>query len=658
MRADLLALTVEALTRLANVGLVKRAQKEIEAGTLPTIVEDADGTVVASARDGASTRLVRGVALQNTACSCGASQVCRHRIAAVLAYQASAAANPSSTAATGEASATGVAAAAAADPRWDPGTLTDAALLQACGAQLIARATAAMSHGIVVTTVPGAISTTGAATVPTVMLPTATVQFLVPHDVAYAKCDCAKGQGCEHIALAVYAFRAGPSGGVHTLGGAPAGHASTTVDATTADAIYEALQHMAAYGLAAPGTHAKLSAARGAAQRLSWLWIVDGLEAIERLADAYARQSASFHLGALAREVGEVAARLRAATAPAPVLPARWLLGSDQAAETAMEQVRLLSLGARLDADDDRRMVRMYFADPDTATVLVLDKTWPNETRNGPDLGQLFASSRMSVTNLAQGELITRAARRRANGALDLGAARGMKASLLPSTGSWETLPAPLLVRDLAAHGERLSKLPPACLTPRSLGAGIIVVAITDVQQIDCSSDGQSVTATVRDAAGTALRLHTQHRNVSPGAVDATVNALRTPATYVAGELQRTSHGWYMEPLAFFAKQLISIDLQRPAATQAATPTTGLASNTLDDQARSTGDANDAFAHALVDYLGRALLKGQRATGASGHQVAQQAATLFMHNIAERCTRAANGDAHALFDLAILHQLD
>lgn len=413
MRADLLALTVEALTRLANVGLVKRAQKEIEAGTLPTIVEDADGTVVASARDGASTRLARGVALQNTACSCGASQVCRHRIAAVLAYQASAAANTAAAPA-----ADSDAGPAPTDPRWDPGTLTDAALLQNCGAKLIARAAAAMSQGLVVTTVPGAISVTGAATVPTVMLPTATVQFLVPHDVAYAKCDCAKGQGCEHIALAVYAFRTGPAGGVHTLGGAPAGHASATVDTTTVGVVYEALQHLAAYGLAAPGTHAKLSAARGAAQRLGWLWIVDGLEAIERLADAYARQSASFHLSTLAREVGEVVARLRAATASSPVLPARWLLGSDQAAETAMEQVRLLSLGARLDADDDRRMVRMYFADPDTATVLVLDKTWPNETRNGPDLGQLFASSRMSVTNLAQGELITRAARRRANGAL------------------------------------------------------------------------------------------------------------------------------------------------------------------------------------------------------------------------------------------------
>ena len=35
IRADLLALTPEALVRLANVGLVKRAQKEIDGGVVP-----------------------------------------------------------------------------------------------------------------------------------------------------------------------------------------------------------------------------------------------------------------------------------------------------------------------------------------------------------------------------------------------------------------------------------------------------------------------------------------------------------------------------------------------------------------------------------------------------------------------------------------------
>ena len=673
MRTDLLALTNEALIRLANVGLVKRAVKEIEAGIAPTLVEDADGTVVASARDGASTRLTRGVALQNTSCTCGAAQVCRHRLAAVLAYQATkrsgTSVDTSDSSANRQPWTTQAAPTAAADPRWHPGSISDAALLKACGAPLLARAMAAMQLGLVVTTIPGSITATGAINVPTAMLPTATVQFLVPNDVAYAKCDCAKGQGCEHVVLAVHAFRCGPDGGMHTLGDnskTAADGPTSPIDQTTAKIVYAALTHVVNYGIAAPGSHDKLSAARGAAQRHGWLWIVHGLEAIERLADAYQRQSASFQLAALAREVGEVVARLRAATAAAPTLPSRWLLGSDQAAETTMEQVRLLSLGARLDGDDDRRMVRMYFADPDTATVLVLDKSWPNETRNGPDLGQLYASSKMSVTALAQGELITRAARRQANGALDLGAARGMKSSLLPSTGSWESLPEPLLVRDLATFTEKRRNQPPSCLMPRSLGAGIVVVAIKQVGRIDLSQDHQTVTALVSDAVGNALELHTHHRTVSPGAVDATVQALRTPASHVAGQLQRTSRGWYMEPLAFFAKQVVVVDLYYPSS-----PNLGPLHdagrdnpNRYDHDGKSgahpttqTTSQLDNLLSDLADYLGRTLLKGQRATAGTALHLAQQAEQLYMHRVAALCTRAATGDVPALCDLTVLHQL-
>src|SRR5262245_9182920 len=43
--------------------------------------------------------------------------------------------------------------------------------------------------------------------VPSAVLPTCTVRFLVPCDLAYARCDCELGQRCAHVALAVWAFR-------------------------------------------------------------------------------------------------------------------------------------------------------------------------------------------------------------------------------------------------------------------------------------------------------------------------------------------------------------------------------------------------------------------------------------------------------------------
>jgi hypothetical protein len=116
IRADLLALTPEALARLANVGLVKRAQKEVLAGVVTALTVEPDGTVLAVSKDGATTRLPANAPLGAAPCTCGAIAVCRHRLAAVLAYQQE------------------HGAAAVPPAPWDPGAFTDAEIAATCGA--------------------------------------------------------------------------------------------------------------------------------------------------------------------------------------------------------------------------------------------------------------------------------------------------------------------------------------------------------------------------------------------------------------------------------------------------------------------------------------------------------------------------------------------
>src|SRR5690242_18306476 len=87
-RADLLALTPQAIASLSNLGLVKRAQKELEQGKGPQLEELPDGTVVGSFEDGNTARLVPGKGLKDSPCSCNATTVCRHRVAVALAYPA------------------------------------------------------------------------------------------------------------------------------------------------------------------------------------------------------------------------------------------------------------------------------------------------------------------------------------------------------------------------------------------------------------------------------------------------------------------------------------------------------------------------------------------------------------------------------------------
>ncbi|APU16007.1 hypothetical protein [Actinoalloteichus fjordicus] len=112
-RSDLLALSTEALAALANRGLVKRAAKDLDAGVVPAVTLDADGTVHGRFPDGVGTALPGGVGLDGARCDCASISICRHRIGLVLAYQRQAGAGDDG--ATGaEPTGAGVAAAGSA----------------------------------------------------------------------------------------------------------------------------------------------------------------------------------------------------------------------------------------------------------------------------------------------------------------------------------------------------------------------------------------------------------------------------------------------------------------------------------------------------------------------------------------------------------------
>ena len=96
----------------------------------------------------------------------------------------------------------------------------------------------------------------------------------------------------------------------------------------------------------------------------------------------------------------------------------------------------------------------------------------------------MFASSRLTLAALAKGEIIARAARRTANGGIDLSTARGMKAGMLPGSLHWSQLPEPVLVQDLVAYGEAVKKRPPRLLRPLHVGEDVHVLAIGKVQDV------------------------------------------------------------------------------------------------------------------------------------------------------------------------------
>ncbi|MEI8254547.1 MAG: SWIM zinc finger family protein, partial [Deltaproteobacteria bacterium] len=387
-RADLLALSPETVATLANAGLVKRAQREIAAGQGPALSEDEATVVTGTFPDGAVARLAPDRALEDTACTCGATGVCRHRVAVALAYgEWHRAQTPF------EAPAEWVA--------WSPGAHADEALVAAVGGRTLERARAQLRVGVDITiTRP-----TAGEPVPAAHLAACTVRFLVPEDLAYARCDCTQGTACEHVVLAVWAFRDADARGVAqrtctvSLGGASA------VAAGDHDALTEAeslARDLLASGLSHTGPEIarRVAHVRARLQDAGHVWPLDIVDELERSLEAYHARSARYSTGTVMALLTELAARLRAAHTPGD-LPRRVVLGSDESHETRLDHVRLVSLGAHVDADQRARTARVYLADPDTATVLVLDKRWECAEGETPDdapaLGRRTVAARIRL---------------------------------------------------------------------------------------------------------------------------------------------------------------------------------------------------------------------------------------------------------------------
>ena len=87
-RPDLMALSPDDLAVLTNRGTVKRAQRELESGEIRGELDEAtDGEVSARWSDGVECRLPPGKVIGEGRCTCPATELCRHLIRTVLAYQ-------------------------------------------------------------------------------------------------------------------------------------------------------------------------------------------------------------------------------------------------------------------------------------------------------------------------------------------------------------------------------------------------------------------------------------------------------------------------------------------------------------------------------------------------------------------------------------------
>jgi len=472
-RTDLLALTDDGLVQLANAGLVKRALRELAAGTGPELQENEEGTIVARFADGTETRLSARQSPKDASCTCPSSAFCRHRVMLVLAYRDQ------------FADATG--SGEKEETEWDPASIDldafDAALGPAAKAEL-KRLLASSIH-----------ATLERGRTPAARLPMATVRFLVPNDVSYARCDCVQEQGCVHVALALRAFRVAGGGDTASIG-----ETSVVETDTGTNALQLALDRVIAQLLdvgitAGPAGHAQtLNAARRQAEALGATQALLTIEALSEQIEAYDHRSARYDESLVLALAAELHARTRAADISAA-------LGLGDPFETQMTKSRLVSLGARLCREGSDTRVSVLLADSDTGATMLLEKVFTQQAKDaghaGPPMTHRLLAPSLSVAGLGRGQVLTSVAKRRADGLLTLGRGSGGKTQLVPRDALF-AFPAPLAASGIKPLTEQLAARPISLIRPRRRIEDVHIFDVEEVLGQSWSAGSQLWQAAVR----------------------------------------------------------------------------------------------------------------------------------------------------------------
>jgi hypothetical protein len=546
----LLRLTVEALTQLTNVGLVKRAQREVEAGALPTLSRADDGSLQAEFADGVRTQFAPGAGIADARCSCGAA-LCRHRLIVVLALQRRAADSMPT-----------------APPLRSPGAIDDAALAAWAGPTAWAQAQRWRGAGLLVDVRRASTSDP----VPTALLAQATVRFHGGDDPGAAQSDAAVSDHRACVVIGVWAFRAADGESAD----APHARVQLGSRAVLAAGIHAPLARLVAgliqHGLVDGGTrHAPaLTDALDAARRLGATWLQLALQELEGWFAAFDARSARFQVGDGLALLAELGARMRAANGTGE-LAAQHSLGVGERLETPLARVRLRTLGLRIEADVEQRRARVALHDPDTSARIAWSYRWDNAGATG--IASVTRSQQARVGNsgrlaeLAHGQLVTVSAHRRADGELRLGSGHGGRTSLLGQSADWSELPSTLVVTRLADWRAARAHLPPALLRPRHALAEHIVFAPAAISEVGFDPAAQSVHALLTDSDGESLLLTRAWESAAPGALDALARALTAtvPIGHVAGVLRETGGLAELDPWALSDGASLSIpDLANP----------------------------------------------------------------------------------------------
>lgn len=565
IRSDLLHLSPEALSQLANAGVVKRALRELAGGYRPNWNLAEDGTLAANFTDGINTTWPVNTPIHLAQCSCGATSVCRHRVILALAYRESI----SSSLVSGNSEAN-------PSPAASPGNASDQALVQVIPAALLAKAAQVRDAGVSI----DIYRRSNGEPCDTARLPSATVRYWAGSAIEAARCDCISGAACEHVALGVWAFRQADADdarqnqesvdGAQKNSGPPTARVRLGSEGTRLDlertpwlALTEALiRHGVTAGIAPIAQ--PLSQAMHVATAMNAHWLQHLLRDLENWCSGYFARSALYESQNGLALIIELALRLRAGVLPGN---AHTVLGIGQDNDTELDRLRLVCLGARTTRDGAARRTRMVMADIDTGTALVLDKEWSVPNADMAKESALRTSVRLApgvrLDAIAQGQLLARQAHRLADGSLRLARTRSSQNSVLPQVPDWSQIGPPLRYESARVLAAQHRTQPTAQLLPRHAARRFVVVTPQRVESVAYDPNAQALVAVLRDSEDAAILICRKHESHTREALDSLAAAFldeHGPVRHVAGVLHWNNGLPVLDPWAVACDSIVVPD--------------------------------------------------------------------------------------------------
>lgn len=531
-RTDLLGLTEDDLAKLTTRGKVKEARSDLDKGVTGELLEAEDGAIRVEWSDGRVCELGVQATLRAGRCSCAAVDPCKHLVRLVLLYQR-----------------LHEVPAAASEP-WDPGAISDEELGRHYRPAALEKARQEFDAGILAELVR--------ATRPVArfQVPGCCVRFLVLGDLRYTRCDCAKASPCEHVLLAVWAFRlleAEKRAGIVT-----AGAATSAVPGELLDALEETATELACQGMsgASKGWTDRLARLATRCEQSELVWPGTLVRELHAQQEAYVNQDARFDPVQVVDVVGELLVRVDAIRRG--TVPRLLVQGTREDRETKLGFSEFTGLGCGVRVERKRVVLSAYLHDGKSSGVLALTKAIADgaeETRSFAALGGHVALKGASFAQVGVGIVQVQSGRRTTGHELLPG--RSSASVMVQERWNWEEIGPPVYVAAFAELEDRLSSLPPSALRPRRLVEDFHVLRVQEVRGAQFDSASHSVQALVADGCGREALL--VHPYVTRGAAGAETLIARLQSKdelrFASGVVRREARGLVMQPVCLVWEQ-------------------------------------------------------------------------------------------------------